>query len=176
MTFFAWWWAPQLLAPYSRVGPMWGLRWIQVDQKEGYACPFLGHTDSSPHLCVNGSGPSWVLPSFFPTTFPCICSAPFFFLSSYSFPSSIPYSPSPPSPAFKSPKGMLGGIWGWEGRRLGGLKRSNSVGDHCQAQILDQWRNCLGRKGDAKERIQNKKDNPMYNSNGGPQCVKLQSQ
>lgn len=52
------------------------------------------------------------------------------------------------------------------GGRMGALKHSDFVGDHCQAQILEQRRNCLGRKGDAKERIQNKKDNPRYNSNG----------
>ena len=44
-------------------------------------------------------------------------------------------------------------------------------------------RNCLRRKGDAKEKIKNQKDDPMYDSNGhvlvtdwGPQCGKLQSQ
>lgn len=150
---------------------------MDTSRPEGRVClSFPGsHWFFSPLVC------EWLWAILSPTIFLSyhlslylLCS--FFFFSSYSFPSSIPYSPSPPSPAFKSPKGMLGGIWGWEGRRLGGLKRSNSVGDHCQAQILDQWRNCLGRKGDAKERIQNKKDNPMYNSNGGPQCVKLQSQ
>lgn len=98
-----------------------------------------------------------------------LCSSfffPFFFLFLSHLYSLLSLASPPPLPVFISPKGMLGGIWGWEGRRLGGLKRSNSVGDHCQAQILEQRRNCLGRKGDAKERIQNKKDNPRYNSNG----------
>lgn len=142
---------PNSLFHTSGQEPQWrggSLRWTQMGQKKGHACPFLSYIDSSPHFWMALGHPGLChccFFFFFPNSSSCNTLCPCFPIPSLTVPSSCPWFL--PFPFFKSPKCMLRGIC-----RMG--REKVGVDDHVLIlQVtnarLKSWvhdEDCLGRK------------------------------
>lgn len=157
---------PNSLFHTSGQEPRWrggGLRWTQMDQKKGHACPFLSYIDSSPHFWMALGHPGlchWCFFFFFfsltllPVILfalvflfhPWLCSLFLPLISSFSF---LQVTQVHVERDLQDGKGE-----GW-----GGWSCSNSAGDQCQAQVLGPWWRLSGKKSEMQKRIKNKKGN-----------------